>query len=223
MKCYLDENNVVMSKSELKSEYNEYIKTLTDDEEIPSFNDYIYNCIHHACTLTEVELSDSFTLKEESELQINLLYVDKQELPSVLTALIKQNLYKLNNEKQEDGCSIEAAKEHVKAEIEKTKHIAKSLYRLLSVLKSLFDVKYDSSMAYKIAIDCDIDSTHIGNIDDDIEEEIAKVIGSIEKVLEIIIPNFKADSLICEEWFYDDSDYINVLMKWSDNLEIEML
>lgn len=223
MKCYLTEDNVVMSKSELKSEYSEYIKTLTDGEEIPLFNDYIYNCVHHACTLTEVNLSDKFRLQEDSDMEINLLYVDKQELPSVLTAIIKQNLYKMNNEKQEDGCSIEAAKEHVLAEIEKTKHIAKSLYRLLSVLKSLFDVKYDSSMAYKIATDCDIDSTHIGNIDDDIKEEIAKVIGSIGNVLEIIIPNFKPDSLICEEWFYNDSDYIDVLMEWSNNLEIEML
>lgn len=222
MKCYLDENDVVLSLSDLRKQYDELIKT--EEVDYPNYQAWIYDCVHYAGTLKEVEVSDSFQLKNgESELQINLLYVDKQELPSVLTAIIKQNLYKLNNEKQEDGCSIEAAKEHVLAEIEKTKHIAKSLYRLLSVLKSLFDVKYDSSMAYKIATDCDIDSTHIGNIDDDIEEEIAKVIGSIEKVLEIIIPNFKADSLICEEWFYDDSDYINVLMKWSDNLEIEML
>lgn len=222
MKCYLDENDVVLSLSDLRKQYDELIKT--EEVDYPNCQAWIYNCVHYAGTLKEVEVSDSFQLKNgESELQINLLYVDKQELPSVLTAIIKQNLYKLNNEKQEDGCSIEAAKEHVLAEIEKTKHIAKSLYRLLSVLKSLFSVKYDSSMAYKIATDCDIDSTHIGQIDDDIEEEIAKVIGSIEKVLEIIVPNFKSDSLICEEWFFEDSDYIDVLMKWSNNLEIEIL
>ena len=226
MKCYLDENNVVMSQSELKSEYSEYIKTLTDGEEIPSFNDYIYNCVHHACTLTEVELSDKFRLHEDSDMEINLLYVDKKELPSVLTALIKQNLYRWNNEKQEDGCSIEAAKDHVKAEIAKTESLAKSLYSLLSILKSLFEVKYESSKAYQIANDCDIKSDllgQIGAIDDNMEEEIASVISSIGKMLELIVPEFKSDGLICEEWFFEDSEYIDTLMYWCKNLNIEML
>ena len=225
MKCYLDENNNVLSESELKSEYSEYIKTLTDGEEIPSFYDYIDNCVNHACSLTEVKLSENISnlIHDKAGLEINLLYVDKQELPSMLTALIKQNLYRWNNEKIEDGCSIEAAKEHVLAEIEKTRRVAKSLNRLLSILKSLYDVKYESSKAYNIAVDCDIKTDllgQIGAIDDNMEEEIASVIYTIGKLLEVIVPGLNSDNV---EWFSEDSEYIDVLLKWSEDLKIELL
>lgn len=227
MKCYLDENQNVLSLLDLKNEYNDMIANGTIEKDAyANCQAWIYDCVHYAGTLTEVNLSDKFRLHEDSDMEINLLYVDKKELPSVLTALIKQNLYRWNNEKQEDGCSIEAAKEHVEAEIAKTERLTKSLYSLLSILKSLFEVKYESSKAYHVAIDCDVESDllgQIGTIDDNMEEEIASVISSIGKMLELIVPEFKSDSLICEEWFFEDSEYIDTLMYWCKNLNIEML
>lgn len=232
MRYFTDEHNVIWSENALKDYYKHLIETKEiDSETFPTFEDWLDEVINHACTFEEMKVSDYDRMfqtfqKESGSMEINLLYVDKQELPSVLTALIKQNLYRWNNEKQEDGCSIEAAKEHIEAEIAKTERLAKSLYSLLSILKSLFEVKYESSKAYHVAIDCDIKSDllgQIGTIDDNMEEEIASVICSIGKMLELIVPEFKSDSLICEEWFYEDSEYIDTLMYWCKNLNIEML
>lgn len=233
MRYFTDEHNVIWSENGLKNYYNHLLEIKEIDyETFPTFGDWFDEVVNRACTFEEMKVSDYDRLnygdnfKESDSMEINLLYVDKKELPSVLTALIKQNLYKLNNEKQEDGHSIEVAKEHVEQEIETLEKLAKSLYSLLSILKSLFEVKYESSKAYHVAIDCDVESNllgQIGAIDDIMEEEIASVISSIGKMLELIVPEFKSDGLICEEWFFEDSEYIDTLMYWCKNLNIEML
>lgn len=230
MRYFTDEHNVIWSENGLRDYYNHLLEIKEIDyETFPTFGDWFDEVVNRACTFEEMKVSDYDRLnygdnfKESDSMEINLLYVDKKELPSVLTSLIKHEYYKMSNHLVSNP---EGVKAHIDAEIEKTRRVAKSLYRMLSILKSLFNVKYDSSMAYKNAIDCDMETELLGQIDsvdDNMEEEIGSVICTIGKILEIVIPNFKLTSNLMEEWFFEDSDYIDVLMKWSNNLEIEML
>ncbi len=221
MRYYLDEHNEVWSEKALEDEYNRLKENRMLSEDTESFGDYLYDCIHNACTLTNVVLSEydekhlEYKDPNDRNIGIDILMVDAIELPYVLNALLKQDLYRITSDYSNKNLTFEERQYEVRADINKINHVKQILIPMLESLKTLYDSK----------IHMDSAQNRYKNIDEEVEidyncESIMDTISmtqvNILKLIKIIIPNLKTTYLV-DEWFYEESDgYIDALIKWCE-------
>ena len=151
-------------------------------------------------------------------MELNLVYVDKYELVSVLNALIKQELYKFSNSDQ--SRDIEVTKSHINAEITKIEKLKEGLKHLLYALQSAYESKNQTYNATSILKEYDVDTTTSNDymsIDDDTIDYIAKLKVCIENVIKNIIYDSRFNMDIIEDLLDPiDSGYIDALIEWCE-------
>lgn len=209
-KYYLDEENVLWSLNALKEEYHRLLNEDAFDEPYADCQGWIYDRVHNACTLNEVEMSEYD--EQHKEAVIELALVDSKELPAVLDSLIKQELYKWMGK-------VDEPEAHVKAEITRIEQKKSCLKDLLKAYQAMIPVgtKLDNAVN-----GCE-DMENQGKIQQlyvDYERKMVSCgVMLIDVIREIIPKNIDMDS-VYTEWFEttDESNenYIEALIAWCD-------
>lgn len=209
-KYYLDEENVLWSLNALKEEYHRLLNEDAIDEQYADCQCWIYDRVHNACTLNEVEISEYD--EQHKEAVIELALVDSKELPAVLDSLIKQELYKWMGK-------VDEPEAHVKAEITRIEQKKACLKDLLKAYQAMIPV---GTKLYNAVNGCE-DMENQGKIQQlyvDYERKMVSCgVMLIDVIREIIPKNIDMDS-VYTEWFEttdeNNENYIEALIAWCD-------
>lgn len=213
MRYFTDEENVIWSKNALKDYYKHIIETKEiDSETFPTFEDWLDEVLNRACTFEEMKVSDYDRLDVSTEPIINIAMIDSKELPAMLDALIKQELYKWFGK-------FDNPEEHVKAEITRIESKKACLKDLLKAYQAMIPIgtKLDN------AVNESEDMENEGKIQQLYIDYEKKMIEAGELIIDVvgeIIPKNIDLCCVYTEWFEstDDSNdnYIEALIAWCD-------
>lgn len=220
MRYYVDEHDEVWSEEALEKEYDKLIEDrIIDNETYPNFGCYLDDCLHNACSLTGVKLSSYDETKrndEELKFKLKIAYLDPTEMPYVLNAIIKQELYRWNFNSTADEITF---KEHIDAEIVSVGTKKMVLKSMLKAFQLYSDVNVNLNNAADDSAHCDL--WNAKDIDDLYNESESKMceLGTlmVQVIKEILPPNVDM-SEVYNEWFEGcgNDNYIDALIKWCD-------
>ena len=220
MRYYVDEHDEVWSEEALEKEYDKLIEDrIIDKETYPNFGCYLDDCLHNACTLTSVKLSSYDETKrndEELKFQLKIAYLDPTELPYVLNAMIKQELYRWNFKSTADEITF---KEHIEAELTSTGNKKITLKSMLKAFQLYSDVNVNLNNAADDSAHCDLwNAKDINDLYSESESKMCELGTLMVQVIKEILPPNVDMSEVYSEWFEGcgNDNYIDALIRWCD-------